>query len=42
MYKLGFDLSAIYAQVVSMGRYGKTQEIAGSLPERVVNSFIKQ
>jgi len=30
----------INARVVSMGRYGKTREIMGSLPDRVVNSFM--
>jgi len=32
----------INARVVSMGRYGKTREIMGSLPDRVVNNFIQQ
>jgi cell division control protein 6 len=31
----------INARVVSMGRYGKTREIAGSLPERVVRGVVK-
>jgi cell division control protein 6 len=30
----------INARVVSMGRYGKTREIAGSLPERVVRGVV--
>ena len=32
----------INARVIFMGRYGKTREIMGSLPDRVVNSFTKQ
>ena len=31
----------INARVVSRGRYGKTREIMGSLPEKVINGFIK-
>jgi archaeal cell division control protein 6 len=32
----------INARVVSMGRFGKTREIAGSLPDRIVKDFIDQ
>jgi len=32
----------INARVISMGRYGKTREIMGSLPDPAVNSLIKQ
>jgi cell division control protein 6 len=30
----------INARVVSMGRYGKTREITGSLPEEVMDGFL--
>ena len=30
----------INARVVSMGRYGKTREIMGSLPEQVIKGFL--
>ena len=31
----------INARVVSMGRYGKTREIMGSLHDRVVNALLQ-